>query len=69
MSCDCCGLTRKTRSVPSGRDPGGDVFHAEVCFLCEVEGRRGRYFDRKTGRYARPEPPSLTGSADDEIPW
>jgi hypothetical protein len=49
-TCDGCGKDR--RDVQScGHDSNGDPDAPDLCFLCRVEGERGRVFDKQTGRY------------------
>lgn len=48
--CDGCG--RLSRSVEScGQDTNGDPDAPDLCFLCRVEEKRGRYYDRKLKMY------------------
>ena len=50
--CDGHGTERgDVRSC--GRDANGDADAPDLCFLCRVEGERGRVFDRRRGGYVR----------------
>jgi len=52
--CDGHGCDRSdVRSC--GVDSNGDPDAPDLCFLCRKEGERGRLYDRKLGRYVRPE--------------
>lgn len=48
----CDGCDKHRRDVQAcGRDANGDPDAPDLCFLCRVEGARGRVFNAKTGRY------------------
>lgn len=52
--CDGCGkLRRDVRAC--GRDANGDPDAPDLCFLCREEGRKGRHYDKRLGRYVYPE--------------
>lgn len=69
MACEYCGKNRPAHRTMTGRQWDEIVVTVDICFLCCAEEKRGQYFDRKTGRYQRPAPPDLSGSADDQIPF
>lgn len=53
LDCDGHGSPRRdVRAV--GHDANGDPDAPDYCFLCRIEGERGRVYDRESGRYVRP---------------
>ncbi len=69
MACDSCGKNRRSYRTVSGCQWDGADVDVDTCFLCCIEAVRGRYFNRRTGRYQRPLSLDLSGSADDQIPF
>lgn len=50
--CDGCDKDRSdVRSC--GQDANGDADAPDLCFVCRKEASRGRFYDRKQGRYVR----------------
>lgn len=48
--CDgCCKMRKDIRSM--GRDSNGAPDAPDLCFICRVEAKKGRFFDRKQNRY------------------
>lgn len=55
MTCDGCGKER--RVVACGRDSNLAPDAPDLCFLCRVEGSRGKVWDQRQGRYVySPDP-------------
>lgn len=48
--CDTCGKMRND-VVSMGRDANGDPDAPDMCFLCRVEGTRGRSWSFKQSKY------------------
>lgn len=49
--CDLCGKPRKTMTVAVARLADDTQETIGVCFICDREGKRGRFFDRTSGAY------------------